>query len=295
MHDATIRLRPTPPFDLSASLRFLGRFPATEGEQFVDDTHLVKALREGGLTVLVRLSSRGTIEEPDVACELVADEPITEPAIAAVSDRLRFWLGLDDDVAELYLRADEVFATVVRRLYGYHQVKFPSPLENVCWAILAQRAPRRVAQAAKRRLIECFDNHVELDGTGYRAFPDLAQLRSLTDARLAELVRNDRKSTYLRGAFESLAQVDEQFLRSGPYDDVKSYLLSIPGIGPWSASFVLIRGLGRTDEMPFDKEGATAASRVYGRELTEGEFADLASRYGPWQGYWGHYLRAVTG
>jgi DNA-3-methyladenine glycosylase II len=36
-----------------------------------------------------------------------------------------------------------------------------------------------------------------------------------------------------------------------------------------------------------------AASRAYGhgRDLSRADLAQLAERYGPYQGYWAHYLR----
>jgi DNA-3-methyladenine glycosylase II len=136
----------------------------------------------------------------------------------------------------------------------------------------------RVAQTIKRRLVEAYDNRFEVDDTEVWAFPDLDQLRSLGADDLGSLVGNQRKAGYLHGAFEALADVDEEFLRHGPYDEVRDFLLSIPGIGPWSASFVLIRGLGRSEDIPFEKEAASAASRIYGRELDEDEFRQLAAR-----------------
>ena len=68
--------------------------------------------------------------------------------------------------------------------------------------------------------------------------------------------------------------------------------MPLPGIGPWSAMFVMIRGLGRTDEMPTEKEFLRAAARVYGGALDEKALVQLSDRYGPWRGYWAHYLRA---
>jgi len=278
----SLALQPTAPFDFSASLRFLAQFPATAGEQSVAGSVLTKALRVGGATVVVRVSAEGA------SLRVAASSPGLVPT-AAVTDRLRFWLSLDDDLAPFYELAsgDPPFAAVVDRLYGYHQVKFPTPAEIVCWSILVQRTQTRVAQAMKRRLVESFpENSFE----GMWAFPDIDQLSSLDFA----VVGHDRKAGYVAGAVAALSGVDEAFLRAGPYDEVKSFLLGIPGIGPWSALFILTRGLGRMDEAPPDREGLGVASSVYGRSLSEDEFVALAARYGRWQAYWTHYLRAAT-
>jgi DNA-3-methyladenine glycosylase II len=281
----------TPPFDFAASLRFIQEFPAMAGEQATEQGVLTAAVREAGVLVGVRLSAAQ--EACGLACELVAAEPVSESAQAAIADRLTFYLGLDDDLTEFYAlaAADPPFAAVVEKLRGYHQVKFPSPLELMCWAILCQRVPMPVARKMKHAIVEECGNRVEVGGRELWAFPDLEQLLAISEERLVELVGNKRKAAYLYAALREWTDFDEHFLRTGDYEAVCERLLSLPGIGPWSARFLLIRGLGRMEQMSADREALRTASKVYGHPVDEAEFARLAERYGRWQGYWGHYLR----
>ncbi len=281
------------PFDFDASLRFIRGFPAMTGEQDTGSGALTMAVREHGALVGVRL--RAAMNRCGLNGELMSARVLSEPALAAIRDRLRFHLGLDDAVSEFYELAagDLAFGAVVARLYGYHQVKFPSPLELLCWAILGQRVPMPVARTMKHAIMAEFGNEVVVDGRSMRAFPDLDQLLILSQARLQELIGNSRKAGYLYGSLRQWAETDEAFLRTGEYDAVRDRLLEFPGIGPWSATFLLIRGLGRTERMAPDKEALRAASRVYGHPVGEAEFVELAARYGSWQGYWGHYVRVA--
>lgn len=272
------------PFDFGLSLRFVGGFSPTAGEQQVGGGRLVKALRVDGETVLAEVSAQGA------AVEVRLTGARGDAAVEAALDRIRFFLSLDDELEEFYALADDAFRPVVERLYGYHQVKFSSPWENVAWAILSQRTPRAVAVKAKAALIERTGNLFEADGILHPAFPDAEQVAALDD--LAEVVGNVRKAGYLQGAARRWLDLSEQELREAPYDEAKEQLLSLPGIGPWSAMFVMIRGLGRTDELPTEKEFLRAAARVYGRALDEKALIQLSERYGPWRGYWAHYLRA---
>ncbi|MFI6738905.1 DNA-3-methyladenine glycosylase family protein [Nonomuraea sp. NPDC050451] len=267
-------LTPREPFDFAASLAFLRRFPPTSGEQRLTAGTLTKAFRVAGQTVLARVTAT------EAGLELT-------PGLDALADRVRFHLSLDDDLSPFYARADERFAQVVSRLRGYHQVKFPSPLENLVWAILCQRTPMSVASRAKAALV----GHV---GNEHGAFPDLDQLLAVPEERLTALVGDPRKGVRLHAALRGWAEVSEPFLRDGPYEEVKGFLLGLPGIGPWSANFILIRGLGRMDEAPIDKELKSSVQRVYGRAYGEPELRALAERYGPWQGYWAHYLRVAA-
>lgn len=83
-------------------------------------------------------------------------------------------------------------------------------------------------------------------------------------------------------------------------DDLGAWLRELPGIGPWSTMFILLRGFGRSDAplqigttATFDRELLTAAQRVYGAPLTAPQLAEIIEQYDGWRGYWGHYLRVA--
>ena len=291
MHTATFRLRPRPPFDFGAAVQYLTAFPATAGEQFSCGGQLVKAFREDGLTTVVRLTSAGTVEQPELVGDVLAERPISGRSLARLVDRVGFWLGADDDLTDFYKRADDAFADLVDRLHGYHQVKFSSPLEALVWAILVQRAPLHTARKTKAGLLAQFGGELRLDGIDAAAFPDLAQLRSLSRRRLEQAIGSPSKAALVDQAVAAFAQVDEDFLRTGDDAAVKRFLLDIPAIGPRSASFVLLHGLGRTDELALDDEVTAGARQVYGLDLDAGDLRTLAEPYGPWAGYWAQYLR----
>ncbi|WP_026414178.1 DNA-3-methyladenine glycosylase family protein [Actinomadura oligospora] len=284
-----------PPFDFAPQLRFLSGFRPAAGQQRVDGGTLTRALRAGGRTFAVRLTALPDGE--GLRCDLRFDgPPPSNEEVAEVRRQITSWLSLDDDLSGFYEigRRDPGFAPVIDRLHGYHQVKFPTPLENAVWAILSQRTALPVAAKEKQALAEAFDNVLTVDDVPYRAFPDVEQLASLPAGRIAELVGNLRKGQYLDGTVRAWLDLDEDHLRTAPFEEAKDVLLNLPGIGPWSAAFILIRGFGRMDEVPDEKQFVTAASRVYGRPLTAADVRKLGEPYGPWAGYWAHYLRIAA-
>ncbi|MFC1415879.1 DNA-3-methyladenine glycosylase family protein [Streptacidiphilus cavernicola] len=289
----SLRLPARQPFDFGASLAFIGSFPAMTGQQGTSGAALTLALRENSTTLAARLTAAAGGAGLD--CELTADAPIDGTTASSAADRLGFHLGLDDDLSALYAAArhDPAFHRVTEQLHGYHQVKFPSPFELLCWAILCQRVPMPVARAMKQSLVEAVGNRSELDGRVLWAFPDAEQLAALDEDELTDLIGNRRKAGFLHGSILRWLELDEGFLRTGDYDAVHERVLELPGIGPWSASFLLIRGLGRMERIGYDREMARAVSRAYGHQVDEPEFRRLASGYGELQGYWAHYLRAA--
>ena len=281
------------PFDFGASLAFIGSFPAMTGQQGTSGAALQLALRVNSTTLAARLTAGAGATGLD--CELTADVPIDGPTADAAADRLGFYLGLDDDLSPLYAaaRRDPAFQRVADRLYGYHQVKFPSPFELLCWAILCQRVPMPVARTMKQSLVEAVGNRIESDGRVLWAFPEAEQLAALDEDELTALIGNRRKAGFLHGSILRWLDLDENVLRSGSHGAVRERILELPGIGPWSASLLMIRGLGRMEHIAYDRELARAASRAYGHPVDEPEFRRLASDYGELQGYWAHYLRVA--
>lgn len=290
-HSLTIEVRA--PFTWRHSLQFICGFPATRGEQEIDGDHLVKAWRFDRASVVTRIGAASA--DAGLHVELAGPQPLTAEAIAQATDRISFFLSTQDDLSDFAAVAarDRAFAPTAARMSGYHQVKFPSPLENVIWAILAQRNPMPVAREAKLRLMRHLNKPVSGFGATLLPFPSLEQLRSLTQADLNAVIRHERKAGYLAATLERWSDLDEDFLRHGDVEQVRKNLLDLPGIGPWSATFVLIRGLGRMEILPQDKEICRAAARVYGRPVNDADVARLAEPYAPSQGYWAHYLRAA--
>ncbi len=298
-HTETGYLTPTPPFDFGRSLDFLGFFPPMQGEQTVASRTLTKAVYVEGQITGFQLSSTGTIDAPKLEYTLFSEQPMSDSIKHAAIDRVSFFLSLDDDLRPFYQIGldDPDFAPVIQELYGYHHVKFLTPFESACWAVLAQRNPRSIAQRMKQALAKTYGGRINVQGTTYQAFPEAAQLIDVSENELLTVVRNARKAEYLVAVIKAFHEVDEEFLRTGDYDEVEAWLRKIKGFGEWSASFVLLRGLGRMEHAPLsEKVLLEAASRQYGygRDLTRSEVAKFAERYGAYKGYWAHYLRVAS-
>lgn len=297
MHHAHIILTPTPPFDFAHTLRFLEGFAPGEGEQRLTGGTLTRAVRVLGRTVVCRVAAgRATTDTPKLVCDLYAANPFDDATIAAARDRVGFWLSVGDDLRPFYVAAehDAAFAPIARDWYGYHQVKFLTPFENACWAVLSQRTPLAVARATKERIVSRYGDTLTADGETYVAFPTPDDLATVSPDDLLDTVRHSRKADYLGAVIAAWQGVDEDWLRHGSYDDVERWLRGIRGIGAWSAEFVLLRGLGRVERIAPDDSLLRAAARVYGHSLAPEAFAAIAARYGDWRGYWGHYLRVAS-
>jgi DNA-3-methyladenine glycosylase II len=289
-------LIPRAPFDFALSLRFIENFntlPASQAITRVDGwASLSKAFSLSGRAVLARVWATGTVAAPSLTYTLTAAEPLDEVLAATALDRLRFYLSLDDDLEPFYaaVQPDVVFAPVLKALYGYHQVKFATPFENACWAVLSQRNGWTLTRRMHTALAEAFGPHVTAGGQTFTAFPEPELLAVVGPEALAETIHHKPKGACLSGVAHAFAGVDEIFLRTAPYPLVESWLRGIRCLGPWSAGFILLRGLGRMDGLPAGEARIVqAAAKRYGADVVD----SMAAKYTPHQGYWAHYLRVM--
>jgi DNA-3-methyladenine glycosylase II len=295
-------IHPRPPFSFEQSLGFLGRFALTQDERATVDGAILGAARVDGQTVSFRLAGEGDVDAPILRCAFTAAAPLGPAAVEELVQRLGDWLGVEDDLAPFYALAedDPPFRDIVRRLWGYHQVRFFTPFENTCWAILSQRTLMAVARNEKHRLAERFGGTVTRDGQTLVAFPEPADLAPVSGQEIAEVIGSTRKANRLLACARAFVATDPDTLRTLPTEALGEWLGGLPGIGTWSTAFILLRGFGRPDaplplggSQAFDRAALGAARAVYGHDLSVEEIQRISEQYGGWRGYWGHYLRAA--
>lgn len=277
------------PFDFGHSLAFLRRFEACRDDFVIDHHSVTAAISVGGRAVPFRIEA----EDGEVMVDPGDVTPATCDAVVRTAAHL---LGADDDLGGFYAAAagdHPSFQAIVRALHGLHHVRFLTLAEISVYAVLMQRAPITQAARAKRRFLERFGRPVTVDGRVLHAMPSLAELAaalaSLGANELRATVRHPRKAAVLPGVVSGVAALGEDFLRTAPYADARDALTRIPGLGPFSAAAILLRGLGRMDDVPFEgRNFAGPARAVYGAAWDP---RAIRARYGAHVGYWSFYLK----
>jgi DNA-3-methyladenine glycosylase II len=286
-----------PPFSFTQTLAFIRTFYASDDERV--PAH--EQVQGGRLRRVVSVLDKPIVFDVEEASgSLILTlyaETLDDDLIEAATDRVRFFLGLDDELDPLYSRADPVFSSVVQSLYGYHMLKVLTPFEAACWALIQQRTPNGFAHKTMAKLAAYFGTSLTLEGVRYTAFPEARQMLDDPQARILEATNNTRKTERLLHLIRAFATADEAFLRYGPYGDVARWIGNIKGLGAWSVDFIMLRGLGRAEHVPWtDTAMLEAISRVYtqGFDISTGAARELAGRYGIMQGYWAHYLKGAA-
>jgi DNA-3-methyladenine glycosylase II len=220
------------PFNLEATVRVLQRRPTNLVDVW-EDGRYVRVL---GRSVL-EVTNRGTVEAPELHLNL----PELEPTVRRI-------LGLDVPPVELE-----------PRLRGMRPPRFPTLFETFTNVIPFQQVSIDSGVATVRRLVQRFGKQVK----GRWAFPSAQTVAGARVSSLKACGLSTAKSQTLRNvarliADDTLNEAQLTRLRSAAAIE---RLIELPGIGPWSASLVLLRGLGRLDVFPIGDLGARRIER----------------------------------
>lgn len=213
-------------------------------------------------------------------------------AATVVAEQVRRILSLDadgDGFAAL-ARRDPVLARLRSLRPGLRPVHFHSPYEAACFAVVCHRL--RVAQAAAivRRIAERHGERVSIGGCAITSFP---APEVLLDADLSlglSAVKRQRLAAIARAALDG--SLNGAYLRSLPPDHAVRELRRLPGIGPFSAEFVVGQGAGHPALFPRREPRLHARmAQAYGVGDVD-ELERIARRYGPYSGWAAFVLRA---
>ena len=72
--------------------------------------------------------------------------------------------------------------------------------------------------------------------------------------------------------------------------EVQRRLLEIPGVGPWTATYISLRALGDPDAFPAGDLGLRRAAERLGLPSGAAALEERSERWRPWRAYAAHYL-----
>jgi AraC family transcriptional regulator, regulatory protein of adaptative response / DNA-3-methyladenine glycosylase II len=272
-----LRLSCREPFDGAALLRFL-EVRAVPGLEDVSAGTYRRALTLAHGIGVVEL----TPEARAVRCVLRLDD-LRDLATAVA--RCRRLLDLDADplaIADI-LGHDEVIGGLVRARPG---LRVPGCLDGdelALRTLLGQHASLRAARTQTARLVETFGPKLEQPlGSVTHLFPAAAVLAEADPKALAGL-------SLRRGALQTLAarlaNGEVRIDAGSDPGEALTRLLAIPGIGPWTAAHVAMRGFHDPDAFPHGDAGLRRALNALGHPDEPRSVTDLQQRWRPWRAY----------
>ncbi|MGY2080472.1 AlkA N-terminal domain-containing protein [Modestobacter sp. SYSU DS0657] len=280
----TLRLAARAPFAADEVLLFLGAH-ATPGLEEWDGTTFsrVLALPHGPAVV-------GLTPAPDGGPAVTAQLRLTDLRdLGAAVSRCRRLLDLDADPAAVdeLLGTDPALAPLVATAPGRRVPASPDAAELAVRAVLGQQVSVAGARTLTARLVTAAGRPLaEPVGTLTHAFPSAEDLAGADLSAVGLTGARRRTVTTLATALA------DGTVALGPGVDrgeAERALLALPGIGPWTAALVGLRGLADPDVwLPGDLALRRSLAALGSSD------ADAATRWRPWRSYAVMHLWALA-
>jgi AraC family transcriptional regulator of adaptative response / DNA-3-methyladenine glycosylase II len=278
--DLTVRLPFRLPFDWTRLLAYLAGRAIGGVESVSDDTYRrTIALRDGAGILTVRRPTRYANH-----LLLCVDGPGTATLFETVA-RVRRLFDLDADPRHVvaHLQRDPTLARRVRRAPGVRLPGTWDPFELGVRAILGQQVSVSAATTMAGRLVARFGTPVATDDPDLtHVFPPAAALRSAPVERIG-LPR--ARAAAIRALAAAIDDGTVLLDGSQSLDPVIDGRCALPGIGPWTANYVAMRGLGEPDAFPAGDLGLRRALANGNGLPSPAALLARAERWRPWRGY----------
>jgi AraC family transcriptional regulator of adaptative response / DNA-3-methyladenine glycosylase II len=222
--------------------------------------------------------------------------------LTAAVQRCRRLLDLDADPEAVagYLSADPVIGQLALANPGRRSPGHVDGSELALRAVLGQQVSVAAARRLGARLVAAYGKPLSRpDGPLTHVFPEAGTLAAADPAALPMPRSRALALTGLAGALAS----GELVLDPGAERDrAEAVLLALPGIGPWTASYIRMRALSDPDAfLPSDVGVLDALARLgavpagtgpAARGRAARAAAALAENWRPWRSYAVHHLWA---
>jgi 3-methyladenine DNA glycosylase/8-oxoguanine DNA glycosylase len=200
-------------------------------------------------------------------------------------ERMRFALGVDDDLDEFYrrFRRDPLLGPRLRRRPDLRPRRRPWPWEALAWAVVKQLIESGRAAGIQRRIVGRWGTRLGRERGALRDVPAATTIAGRAPAEIERLGLSPARSIALRAVARQIAAG-----RVSPGESAgDARLLAIPEIGPWTVQCLGLFGRGDPDSLPAgDLMYLKLVGRLagLGRRATVEEVEEFFAPYAPFRG-----------
>jgi DNA-3-methyladenine glycosylase II len=195
----------------------------------------------------LRLNAAGNIRERAVSCHIFSSRSMNSQEKDDITQTVERALGVKEDLSEFYVMAskDRILRELVKDLFGMRTIAWPELFPALILAVTLQMAPMKRSNQMMELLIKNFGDEICFDGKTIAHWPSPEKIAGLT----VEELKAKAKLGYRARNLISIAQrirngfptVDD--LANMPIDEAKKELMTLRGIGDYSAD-IIVPGMG---------------------------------------------------
>ena len=236
-------------FRLDLTVNALRRLHTNVVDVLTPDHRYVRAFDTSHGTTIVSVEQTGA-RKLRIAIDGGAGD---EAEILATIQRM---LGVDCDVTPFNRGAARIpwLRPLAIRMRGIKPPRYPTLWEAFVNAVAFQQLSLHAAAAIVARMVVELQPPIVHQGIVLYAFPTTGQFLGASERALRSAGLSSNKIATLRRVADAISAgvLDERTLKDRPTADCLAVLGGIKGVGPWTATVVLLRGLGRLDLFPLN-------------------------------------------
>ena len=276
----TLRLPYRPPYDWAGVLTFLTR-RAIPGVESVENGVYRRTISLEGAQGIVEIRATA---EAFLLATITVDRL---PALAAIAARLRHLFDLDADPGPIaaHLGRDPALASRLAARPGLRVPGAWDTFELAVRATIGQQVSVSAASTLAGRLAATFGERLSMPNSGRDLrilFPDA---KTLAHADLSSIGVPRARAA----AISSLAAAvmrDPALLRTtSSVEHSVAKLVTLPGIGDWTAQYIAMRALREPDAFPVGDLGLLRSMRRHLATPSPALLQRRAERWRPWRAY----------
>jgi DNA-3-methyladenine glycosylase II len=205
--------------------------------------------------------------------------------LATAIERLRFALGVDEDMAAFHqrFRRDPLVGPIIRRMPDYRPKRRLWPWEALAAAVCGQLIEASRAAVIERRIVGRWGTRLGEGRGALRDVPPAALIAGRAPAELQSMDLSGGRSMALRKLAIAVARGHCDI--ASPESDAR--FLAIPEIGPWTIQCLALFGRGEADSLPAGDLGyikLVGHLANLGRRATVPEVEEFYAPYEPYRG-----------
>jgi DNA-3-methyladenine glycosylase II len=280
-------------FSFKRSIEFLQRSPK-ELLHFVDDNHVSKMIEIGSKKIVFELIQE---KSNQLQVRVVSGIPLQQSEKEQLILFIKEWFDLDADLKPFYalVKDDKLLGPLVKEYFGYRIIGQPDLFESLVWAVIGQQINLQFAYTLKQRFVEQLGEKHTIGDKVYYLFPTPQVVSTLSDEHLLPLQFSRQKSKYvvlIAQAFLS-GSISKEKLKDLPFQEAKEKLMSIKGVGNWTANYALMKTFRYPEAFPLEDAGVHNAIKNLRKMKTKptlDQVKRIFKKYKGWEAYATLYL-----
>lgn len=279
----TIRLPLTEPYDPYPIERFI-RTHITPGLESFRGSEYIRAFGSGDNRAIVSIAS------PTASYVQVGIAPLAGDALSEVISGVRrlFDLEASPDAIGAVLKKDPILKPLVIKRPGMRVPGALEPFEAAVRVVLGQQVSVSGANTIAGRIVARWGVPTGAPERPEFSFPSP---EVIADAPIEEAGMPGQRGRAVRELAGAVASGAIDLTGGEEHEVTKAQLLALPGIGPWSASYISMRAVRDPDAFPLGDLGLAKAFTHFGGG-GKAELEKRSERWRPWGSYAAMHLWA---